>query len=61
MIKRDKSFKLPKAVKTQMAFISNTKRRNDYKNLMIDAIIKGSILVKNKKQKESSTDETQVN
>jgi hypothetical protein len=58
MIKRDKNFKLPKSIKTQMAFISDATKRNEYKNLMIDAIIKGSILVKSKKQKESSTDET---
>jgi len=53
MLKRDKNFRLPKSVKTQMAFILDSNKRNGYKNAMIDALIKGSILVKSKKQKEA--------
>ena len=58
MIKRDKSFKLPKSVKTQMAFILDSSKKNLYKNAMIDAAVKGSVLVKSKKQKENDTNET---
>ena len=58
MIKRDKNFKLPKQVKTQLAFILDAEQRAGYKNAMIDAIIKGSVPVKSKKQqKETTTDE----
>lgn len=57
MFKRDKNFKLPKQVKTQLAFMRNPQARSDYKNAMIEAIIKGSIPVKSKKQKETTTDE----
>jgi hypothetical protein len=58
MLKRDKNFKLPKYVKTQMAFMRNPQARSDYKNAMIEAIIKSSIPVKSKKQqKETTTDE----
>jgi hypothetical protein len=53
MLKRDKNFRLPKSVKTQMAFILDSNKRNGYKNAMIDALIKGSILLKSKKQKEA--------
>jgi hypothetical protein len=54
MIKRDKSFKLPKSVKTQMAFILDSNKKNLYKNAMIDAAVKGSILVKTKKQQKEN-------
>jgi len=54
MFKRDKNFKLPKYVKTQMAFMPKDKA-SEYRNLMIDAIIKSSIPVKTKKQKEQET------
>ena len=57
MIKRDKNFRLPKTVKTQMAFILDREKRNGFKNAMIEAIIKGSVLVKSKKQKEATVDE----
>jgi len=57
MIKRDKNFKLPKYIKTQMAFMPKDKA-SEYRNLMIEAIIKSSIPVKSKKQqKETTTNE----
>jgi hypothetical protein len=57
MIKRDKNFKLPKYIKTQMAFMPKDKA-SEYRNLMIEAIIKSSVPVKSKKQqKETTTDE----
>jgi len=57
MLKKDKNFKLPKSVKIQLAFIRNPAQRTDYKKAMIEAIIKGSIPVKSKKQqKETTTD-----
>jgi hypothetical protein len=57
MLKRDKNFKLPKYVKTQMAFMPKDKA-SEYRNLMIEAIIKSSVPVKSKKQqKETTTDE----
>jgi hypothetical protein len=58
MLKRDKNFKLPKSIKTQIAFIRDPEQRVNYKNAMIQAIIAGSVLVKSKKQKETSTDES---
>ena len=57
MLKRDKNFKLPKQVKTQLAFMRDPQARSDYKNAMIQAIIAGSVQVKSKKQKETTTDE----
>jgi hypothetical protein len=57
MIKRDKNFRLPKTVKTQMAFILDREKRNGFKNAMIEAIVKGSVLAKSKKQKEATVDE----
>ena len=57
MLKRDKNFRLPKSVKTQMAFILDSNKRHGYKNAMIEAIIAGSVQVKSKKQKESVNEE----
>ena len=57
MLKRDKNFKLPKQIKTQLAFIRDPEQRASYKNAMIQAIIAGSVQVKSKKQKETTTDE----
>ena len=57
MLKRDKNFKLPKSVKTQMAFILDSNKRHGYKNAMIEAIIAGSVQVKSKKQKEPVNEE----
>ena len=57
MLKRDKNFKLPKQIKTQLAFILDPEQRASYKNAMIQAIIAGSVQVKSKKQKETTTDE----
>ena len=57
MIKRDKNFRLPKTVKTQMAFILDREKRNGFKNAMIEAIVKGSVLAKSKKQKEPVNEE----
>lgn len=57
MIKRDKNFKLPKQVKTQLAFIRDPEQRSGYRNAMIDAIIQGSIIIKDKKKKESTKEE----
>jgi hypothetical protein len=57
MLKRDKNFKLPKQIKTQLAFMRDPQARSDYKNAMIQAIIAGSAQVKSKKQKETTTDE----
>jgi len=56
MIKRDKNFKLPKYIKTQMAFMPKDKA-SEYRNLMIEAIIKSSIPVKSKKQQKETVDE----
>jgi len=53
MIKRDKSFKLPKQVKVQLAFMTKEKA-SEYRKLMIDAIIKGSIPVKSSKKKDNN-------
>jgi hypothetical protein len=53
MIKRDKNFKLPKQIKVQLAFMPKDKA-NEYRKLMIDAIIKGSILVKSLKKKDNN-------
>jgi hypothetical protein len=57
MLKRDKNFRLPKSVKTQMAFIVDSNKRHGYKNAMIQAIIAGSAQVKSKKQKETANEE----
>lgn len=57
MLKRDKNFRLPKSVKTQMAFILDSNKRNGFKNAMIEAIIAGSVQVKSKKQKEPVNEE----
>ena len=51
MLKRDKSFKLTKSVKRTMATITDQNKMHQYKNLMITASILGSVLVKNKKDK----------
>jgi len=56
MLKRDKNFKLPKYIKTQMAFMPKDKA-SEYRNLMIEAIIKSSIPVKSKKQQKETVDE----
>jgi hypothetical protein len=57
MLKRDKSFKLPKSVKRVMATMTDQNKMHQYKNLMITASILGSVLVKNKKDKnEKETD-----
>ena len=53
MIKRDKNFKLPKQIKTQLAFIPKDKA-SEYRRLMIEAIIKGSIPVKSSKKKDNN-------
>ena len=57
MLKRDKNFRLPKSVKTQMAFILDSNKRHGYKNAMIQAMIAGSVQVKSKKQKETVNEE----
>ena len=51
MIKRDKNFKLPKQVKVQLAFMTKEKA-SEYRNLMVDAIVKGSVLIKTPKKKD---------
>jgi hypothetical protein len=53
MIKRDKNFRLPKQTKRMLAFMS-TEDASIYRRLMIDAIIKGSILVKTSKKKDNN-------
>ena len=57
MLKRDKNFRLPKSVKTQIAFILDSNKRHGYKNAMIEDMIAGSVQVKSKKQKESANEE----
>lgn len=53
MIKRDKNFRLPKYVKTQLALMKDRSKVSEYKNLMIEAIVSGSIIIKEKKKKET--------
>ena len=53
MLKRDKNFKLPKQIKTQLAFMTKDKA-SEYRRLMIEAIIKGSIPVKSSKKKDNN-------
>ena len=53
MIKRDKNFKLPKQIKVQLAFMPKDKA-SEYRRLMIEAIIKGSIPVKSSKKKDNN-------
>ncbi len=53
MIKRDKNFKLPKQIKVQLAFMPKDKA-SEYRKLMIEAIIKGSIPVKSSKKKDNN-------
>jgi len=53
MKKRDKNFRLPKQTKRMLAFMP-TDKANEYRRLMIDAIIKGSIFVKISKKKENN-------
>lgn len=50
MIKKDKNFKLPKKIKTMLAFMSR-KEASEYKKLMIEAIITGSIEPPREKKK----------
>ena len=53
MLKRDKNFKLPKQIKVQLAFMPKDKA-SEYRRLMIEAIIKGSIPVKSSKKKDNN-------
>lgn len=54
MAKRDKNFRLSKTVKRMMAFITDDKERNHFKNMMIDAELSAATLPpkssKNKKE-----------
>lgn len=50
MIKKDKNFKLSKRIKTMLAFMSK-QEASDYKKLMIEAIIAGSIEPPREKKK----------
>ena len=51
MIKKDKNFKLSKRIKTMLAFMSK-QEASDYKKLMIEAIIAGSIEPPREKKKD---------
>ena len=53
MLKRDKNFKLSKQIKVQLAFMPKDKA-SEYRKLMIEAIIKGSIPVKSSKKKDNN-------
>ena len=57
MIKRDKNFRLPKEIKTKLAFMPKDKA-NNYRKLMIEAIIKGSIPIKSTKKNDKSDKNT---
>lgn len=50
MIRRDKNFRLSKQIKRLLAGMSGQKK-SDFKNAMIEATILGSVLIKNKKDK----------
>lgn len=58
MLKRDNNFRIGKSIKRTMATIIDPNKMHEYKNLMIKASILGSVLVKSKKQKETTTDES---
>jgi hypothetical protein len=51
MIKKDKNFKLPKSVKRMMGAMSKTDA-SEFKRLMIQAIISGSIEPPREKKKD---------
>lgn len=57
MYKRDKNFKLDKQTKIHLAFMPKEKR-SDFKALMINAIIQGSIPVRSKKKDDKETNES---
>jgi len=56
-MKRDKTFKFPKPMKVLMASIVDKKKRDEFKNSTIEAIIYGNnMVVSNKKKKKDKSE-----
>ena len=61
MFKPNASFKMPKYVKRRMATITNDNERNEYKRMMIQAILHGEqVVVPKEKKKKGKFIETET-